>query len=78
MCNGHHVTVRYPLAVKLGTITPNGADVYSYSPDEDNMVKVTMGEYTDLINAVVKPSLNLSNSHCYLMILATAIVMLCV
>lgn len=28
----------YPLAVKLGTITPYGADVYSYSPDEDTMV----------------------------------------
>ncbi len=29
---------RYPLAVKLGTITPHGADVYSYAPDEDDMV----------------------------------------
>ncbi|XP_064642772.1 ubiquitin carboxyl-terminal hydrolase 5-like [Lineus longissimus] len=28
---------RYPLVVKLGTITPNGADVYSY--DEDEMVE---------------------------------------
>jgi ubiquitin carboxyl-terminal hydrolase 5/13 len=28
----------YPLAVKLGTITPHGADVYSYAPDEDDMV----------------------------------------
>ncbi|EWM24947.1 ubiquitin carboxyl-terminal [Nannochloropsis gaditana] len=28
----------YPLAVKLGTITPHGADVYSYAPDEDGMV----------------------------------------
>ncbi|ETO30821.1 hypothetical protein RFI_06296, partial [Reticulomyxa filosa] len=27
----------YPLSVKLGTITPDGADVYSY--DEDDMVK---------------------------------------
>ena len=26
---------RYPLAVKLGTITPHGADVYSYAADED-------------------------------------------
>lgn len=34
------VAVRYPLAVKLGTITPNGADVYSYAPEEDSMVKV--------------------------------------
>ncbi|CAN0466941.1 unnamed protein product, partial [Scytosiphon promiscuus] len=31
---------KYPLAVKLGTITPNGADVYSYAPEEDSMVKV--------------------------------------
>ncbi|KAK9833553.1 hypothetical protein WJX81_005633 [Elliptochloris bilobata] len=29
---------RYPLAVKLGTITPHSADVYSYAPDEDDMV----------------------------------------
>jgi len=29
----------YPLTVKLGTITPQGADVYSYAKDEDNMVK---------------------------------------
>ena len=27
-----------PLAVKLGTITPKGADVYSYAPVEDDMV----------------------------------------
>lgn len=30
---------KYPLVVKLGTITPNGADVYSYAPDEDCMVE---------------------------------------
>ena len=29
---------RYPLAVKLGTITPSGADVYSYAPDENGPV----------------------------------------
>jgi len=29
---------KYPLAVKLGTITPHGADVYSYAADEDDMV----------------------------------------
>eukprot|EP00475_Leptophrys_vorax_P002585 TRINITY_DN1145_c0_g1_i1.p1 TRINITY_DN1145_c0_g1~~TRINITY_DN1145_c0_g1_i1.p1 ORF type:complete len:781 (-),score=220.07 TRINITY_DN1145_c0_g1_i1:510-2816(-) len=28
----------YPLAVKLGTITPAGADVYSYAPEEDDTV----------------------------------------
>ncbi|KAI1301360.1 Ubiquitin carboxyl-terminal hydrolase 5 [Halotydeus destructor] len=33
----HHEKVRYPLAVKLGTISPNSADVYSY--DEDEMVE---------------------------------------
>ncbi len=31
---------RFPLVVKLGTITPHGADVYSYAKDEDCMVKV--------------------------------------
>ncbi len=32
---------KYPLAVKLGTITPHGADVYSYASDDDCMVKVS-------------------------------------
>ncbi|CAI9574449.1 unnamed protein product [Staurois parvus] len=32
----HYKETGYPLAVKLGTITPDGADVYSY--DEDDMV----------------------------------------
>lgn len=30
---------KYPLVVKLGTITPNGADVYSYASDENDMVQ---------------------------------------
>ncbi|UKK00224.2 ubiquitinyl hydrolase 1 [Theileria orientalis] len=29
---------KYHLAVKLGTITPTSADVFSYAPDEDNLV----------------------------------------
>lgn len=29
---------KYPLAAKLGTITPHGADVYSYAVDEDDLV----------------------------------------
>lgn len=29
---------KYPLAVKLGTITPHGAEVYSYAPDENDLV----------------------------------------
>lgn len=29
----------YPLCVKLGTITPHGADVWSYADDEDCLVK---------------------------------------
>lgn len=29
---------KYPLVVKLGTITPAGADVYSYAEDENDMV----------------------------------------
>lgn len=33
----HYQETSYPLVVKLGTITPNGADVYSY--DEDDMVE---------------------------------------
>lgn len=28
----------YPLCVKLGTITPHGADIYSYASDEDDLV----------------------------------------
>ncbi len=32
----YYADTRYPLAVKLGTITPDGGDVYSY--DEDDMV----------------------------------------
>ncbi|KAI8465117.1 MAG: hypothetical protein J3K34DRAFT_473698, partial [Monoraphidium minutum] len=32
---------KYPLVVKLGTITPSGADVYSYAPDEDDMMEKT-------------------------------------
>lgn len=35
--NDHFKKTGYPLAVKLGTITPTGADVYSY--DEDDMVE---------------------------------------
>jgi len=30
---------QYPLVVKLGTITPEGADVYSYAEDEDCLVR---------------------------------------
>ena len=30
---------RLPAVVKLGTITPHGADVYSYAPDGDTKVK---------------------------------------
>ena len=33
----HYAQVKYPLAVKLGTITADGADVHSY--DEDDMVE---------------------------------------
>ena len=43
--NGHalsHFTETgglYPLCAKLGTITAAGGDVYSYAPDEDDMVR---------------------------------------
>ena len=33
----HYERTKYPLAVKLGTITPDGADVFSYL--EDDMVE---------------------------------------
>ena len=33
----HYKATKYPLAVKLGTITPEGADVYSY--EEDDMME---------------------------------------
>ncbi|KAJ7379748.1 Ubiquitin carboxyl-terminal hydrolase 5 [Desmophyllum pertusum] len=33
----YYTETKYPLAVKLGTITPDGADVFSY--DEDDMVE---------------------------------------
>jgi ubiquitin carboxyl-terminal hydrolase 5/13 len=33
---------QYPLVVKLGTITPEGADVYSYAEDEDKMVRALL------------------------------------
>lgn len=33
----HYEQTKYPLAVKLGTITPDGADVYSY--EENDMVE---------------------------------------
>lgn len=29
---------RYPLVVKLGTITPTSADIFSYAKDENDMV----------------------------------------
>ena len=29
---------RFPLVVKLGTITPHSADVFSYDPSEGDMV----------------------------------------
>lgn len=35
----HYEETKYPLVVKLGTITPDGnADVFSYAPDENDMV----------------------------------------
>eukprot|EP00035_Acanthoeca_spectabilis_P006463 m.124844 g.124844 ORF g.124844 m.124844 type:complete len:328 (+) comp13518_c0_seq2:229-1212(+) len=35
----HATGRRYPLVVKLGTITKHGADVFSYALDEDDMVE---------------------------------------
>jgi ubiquitin carboxyl-terminal hydrolase 5/13 len=37
---------KYPLVVKLGTITAQGADVYSYAPDEnDAVIDPLLGEH---------------------------------
>ena len=41
----HYAETKYPLAAKLGTITPDGADVYSYP--EDDMVTVRCGSAND-------------------------------
>ena len=30
---------KYPLCVKLGTLSPKGGDVFSYAADEDDMVE---------------------------------------
>ena len=44
---------KYPLVVKLGTITPSGADVFSYAPDENDMVTdaklVSPGTHTGVV-----------------------------
>ena len=40
---------KYPLAVKLGTITADGADVYSYADDEDDSVYVLADRLTELL-----------------------------
>lgn len=40
---------KYPLAVKLGTITADGADVYSYADDEDDSVYVPADRLTELL-----------------------------
>lgn len=34
----HETGDKYPLVVKLGTITPHGADVFSYAADENDLV----------------------------------------
>jgi len=37
----------FPLVVKLGTITPHGADVYSYADDENTEVSVSIYAYVN-------------------------------
>ena len=49
---------KYPLVVKLGTITASGADVYSYASDESDMV-----DDPDL----VCPHCSLSQRHLYIL-----------
>ena len=50
---------KYPLAVKLGTITPHGADVYSYAPDEDDMVLDPK-----LVSSSIVPSTSSDDTRC--------------
>ena len=42
---------KYPLCVKLGTITARGADVWSYAPDEDALVEDPLWPSTSHIGA---------------------------
>lgn len=49
---------KYPLVVKLGTITANGADVYSYASDENDMV-----EDPDLVWPLTNPILSGLQGH---------------
>ena len=66
-----HPPMGFPLVVKLGTITPHGADVYSYAPDEDTEVKdPKLAEHLKHwgINMMVMEKTELSieevNTHC--------------
>ncbi|MES1907881.1 MAG: hypothetical protein MHM6MM_000915 [Cercozoa sp. M6MM] len=40
---------QYPLVVKLGTVNPLGADVYSYAKDEDRMVTIPRERLAQLL-----------------------------
>ena len=39
----------YTLAVKLGTITADGAEVYSYAPEEDDLVSIPLERLKELL-----------------------------
>lgn len=68
---------KYPLAVKLGTITPQGADVYSYAADEDDMVVdpylaahlahwgINMMQQEKTEKTLTEMEVELNASHCF-------------
>ena len=73
----HFEATGYPLVVKLGTITPHGADVYSYHPSEDRSccdpklaehlahfgIDIMRQEKT--VKTTTELSVELNNSHDY-------------
>lgn len=66
---------KYPLVVKLGTITPQGADVFSYAPDENDMVidplladhlahwGINMQKQTKTEKTVTEMQIDINNTH---------------
>ena len=63
----YYEETKYPLAVKLGTITPDGADVYSYDEDdmvEDPKLSQHLAHFGIDITSMTKVSTPASKKHC--------------
>lgn len=66
---------KYPLVVKLGTITPQGADVFSYASDENDMVidplladhlahwGINMQKQTKTEKTITEMQIDINNTH---------------